>query len=211
MKRDPHERIDWVYSSQTNDELKDRYHDWAGSYESDLAEHFEYRAHQVCVADFVGLVPVSAKVLDAGAGTGLVGQLLAEHGYRDLFAMDLSPAMLAEAERKGVYQDLRPGVLGSPLDYPDDHFEAVISVGVFTAGHAPASGFDELIRVVRPGGWIIFTLNNVLDVPEGEFPQKLAALSAAGRWTLINKGERFQPTPLGEPDVQLRVWRYQVS
>ena len=211
MKRDPHERIDWVYSSETNAELKDRYKDWAGSYEADLAQHFEYRAHQVCVADFIKLVPAEAVVLDAGAGTGLVGELLAEQGYRNLSAMDLSPAMLAQAEAKGVYQDLKPGALGDPLAYPSDHFDAVISVGVFTAGHDPASGFDELVRVVRPGGWIVFTLNNVLDVPDGEFPRKLVALSAANQWTLINKGDLFQPTPIGEPDVRLRVWSYQVS
>ncbi len=54
-------------------------------------------------------------ILDAGAGTGLLGVALAEAGFRTLDALDLSPAMLVEAERKGVYDELCEGRLGDAL------------------------------------------------------------------------------------------------
>ena len=84
-----------------------------------------------------------AKVLDAGAGTGLVGERLCEAGYRDLVGIDLSPGMLAVARGKDVYRELRQTNLGESLAFPDDAFDAVISVGVFTTGHAPAHAFDD--------------------------------------------------------------------
>ena len=46
------------------------------------------------------------RILDAGAGTGLLGAALVERGFTSLDALDLSPAMLAEAGRKGIYGSL---------------------------------------------------------------------------------------------------------
>ena len=59
---------------------------------------------------------------------------------------------------------LKQAALGEPLPWPDGHFAAFFSTGVFTKGHAPASGLDELARITRPGGHAIFTVrDNVLD------------------------------------------------
>ncbi|KAJ7323073.1 ubiE/COQ5 methyltransferase [Desmophyllum pertusum] len=44
------------------------------------------------------------KLLDIGAGTGLVGQKLAARGFTNLEAIDLSPKMLAIDEKKNLYQ-----------------------------------------------------------------------------------------------------------
>ena len=103
-------------------------------------------------------VPSDARILDAGAGTGLVGKALSDAGYRNLTAIDMSPGMLEEARAKGVYRQLRRMVLGERLDFPDDNFDAVVSIGVLTLGHAPARSLDEMVRVTKPGGHVIFTL-----------------------------------------------------
>lgn len=58
--------------------------------------------------------------------------------------------MLAEAEKRGIYGDLRVGVLGEPLDYPTASYDAAIAAGVFSVGHAPASGWDDVARIVKP-------------------------------------------------------------
>ena len=65
------------------------------------------------------LLQPDARVLDAGAGTGLLGVALAKAGFTRLDAFDLSPGMLAEAARKNVYDDLRTGRLGDALEYGD--------------------------------------------------------------------------------------------
>ena len=97
-------RVQWVYSSQNNRELAERYDEWATAYDSDLAEKFGWVGPQQATEVFSRHVPKDASVLDAGAGTGLVGQCLAGLGYRDLVAMDLSSGMLEEARRKDVYR-----------------------------------------------------------------------------------------------------------
>src|SRR5215217_8326125 len=71
------------------------------------------------------------------------------HGYRNLVGIDISDGMLARARERGVYADLRDQVLGETLDFADESFVAVVATGVFTAGHAPASAFIELLRVTR--------------------------------------------------------------
>jgi len=43
-------------------------------------------------------------ILDAGAGTGMVGEVLTKLGYANLVAMDLSQGMLEVTRQKNVYQ-----------------------------------------------------------------------------------------------------------
>ena len=89
-------------------------------------------------------------------------------------------------------------------------FDAVISVGVFTLGHAPASAFDELARITKPGGHIIFSLRTDM-YEEGGFKEKQAAMESAGAWKLAQVTDPFQPLPKGEPEVLHQIWVYQVS
>ncbi|MCH7907152.1 MAG: class I SAM-dependent methyltransferase, partial [Chloroflexi bacterium] len=70
-------------------------------------------------------VPSGARILDAGAGTGLVGELLARAGYGDLNGVDISTEMIARARLKGVYRDLRRMELGKTLDFDSNSFDAV--------------------------------------------------------------------------------------
>ena len=37
---DSHNRVQWVYSSSSNQELEERYDQWAAEYDKDLAEEF---------------------------------------------------------------------------------------------------------------------------------------------------------------------------
>ena len=203
-------RVQWVYSSQNNQELAERYDQWAGDYDAELAQDFGWVGPQRAVESFAKYVPKDAVVLDAGACTGLVGELLSGLGYKDMVAMDLSLGMLEEARKRNVYRELRQMVMGDTLDFPTNSFAAVVSVGVMTVGHAPASSFDELIRITQPGGHIIFTLRPDL-YEEGEFRDKQTSLESAGKWKLVEVSEKFQPLPIGEPDVYHQVWVYQVN
>ena len=203
-------RVQWVYSSQNNQDLAERYDQWAKEYDVDLAQDFEWLAPQRAAESFAQHVPKDARILDAGAGTGLVGVLLDRLGYRQMVAMDLSQGMLEEARKKNVYSEFHQMVLGENLDFRSDSFDAVISVGVMTVGHAPASSFDELVRVTRPGGQILFTLRPDVHQNDG-FKEKQDYLEAAGKWKLAETSEEFQPLPKGEPEVYHQVWVYRVS
>jgi len=202
-------RVQHVYASQDNKELAERYDEWAKTYDADLERDFAYRGPQITIEFITRYLPGDAKILDAGAGTGLMGELLAEQGYGDIVGMDLSPGMLAEAGKKMVYRELRQMVMGEPLDFATDSFDSVVSVGVLTLGHAPPSSFDELIRITRPGGYIIYTLRP--DVYENKgFKEKQSALETEGKWQLVEVSDKIQVLPRGEPDVYHQVWVYQV-
>jgi SAM-dependent methyltransferase len=202
-------RVQWIYSSRDNRELAERYDQWARDYDADLEEGFGWLGPQRAVDFLVRYVSREATILDAGAGTGLVGELLAKQGYNNMVAMDISQGMLEEARKKNVYREFHQMVMGEPLDYPADSFDAIISVGVLTVGHAPASSLDELIRITKPGGYIVFSLRPDVYRDSG-FKEKQSALESAGRWRLVEASEEFQPLPKGEPDVYHQVWVYQV-
>ena len=207
---DRQNRVQWVYSSRDNQELAERYDQWARDYDRDLERDFQWLGPQRAAEVFARYVSGDGRILDAGAGTGLVGKCLAEMGYRRIIAMDMSGGMLAEARKKNVYQDFHQMVMGSVLGFDSGSFDGVISVGVLTVGHAPASSLDELVRITRLGGYVIFSLRP--DVYESAgFKEKQSELESAGKWKLVEAGERFQPLPRGEPEVLHQVWVYQVA
>ena len=77
-----------------------------------------------------------------------------------------------------------------------------------TTGHAPASSFDELVRITRPSGHIVFTLRCDRTPPGSD--AKIEELLHAGRRELVEKGGEFQAMPAGEPEVLVRVWAFRV-
>lgn len=202
--------VQWVYSSRNNEELGKRYDHWAKSYDEDLDRDFGWSGPLRTVEMVTKYVPTNARVLDAGAGTGLVGKLLADQGYTDLVAMDLSAGMLEEAGKKSVYREFHQMVMGARLDFPTNSFDAVVSVGVLTVGHAPASSLDELVRVTKPGGHVVYTLRPDL-YEDGGFKEKHAALNANGKWELVIVSEPAQVLPKGKPDVLHQVWVFRVT
>ncbi|HAC64052.1 MAG TPA: class I SAM-dependent methyltransferase [Cyanothece sp. UBA12306] len=203
-------KVKWVYSSQNNQELAQRYDQWSKKYEQDLTENFGRPTREPIVDLTIKYVPKNAHILDAGAGTGLMGQWLNEEGYKNLVGIDLSLGMLAEAKKKNVYTDLRQMVLGEPLDFPNDNFDAVTACGVFTYGHAPSNSFDELIRVTKQGGYIIFTLRPDF-YEKSDFKAKIMDLETQKKWQLIEQGEPYKAEPKAQSDLYLQTWVIKIS
>ena len=210
MEEKGQNRVQWVYSSRNDAELAERYDQWAKDYDSDIEHDFGWLAPQKASEAFARHVHKDARVLDAGAGTGLAGQALASMGYTKLVAMDFSAGMLDEARKKGIYQEFHRMVMGETLGFGAGAFDAVVSVGVLTVGHAPASSLDELVRITRAGGHLVFSLRPAVYLASG-FQEEQEALAAAGKWRLVEEGEKFPPLPKGEPEVLHQIWVYQVS
>lgn len=205
---DEKDRLKWIYSSKDNRELCERYNQWAKDYDSELEEDYGWVAPQIATGFVTKYVPKEGRILDAGAGTGLVGQCLYHEGYRNLVAIDLSEGMLEKARDKKVYRELYQMVLGESLAFPDDSFEAVVCVGVFTFGHAPASSLDELVRITKPKGHIIFSQRSDAHADLG-FKERQAELESAGRWKLV-ESDSHRAFSKQESDVPRQVWVYQV-
>ena len=209
MNERSEERVQWIYSSQNNSELSERYDEWAKDYDKDLSEVFGWIAPKTASDYLAKYVEANSNVLDAGAGTGLVGLALAEHGLQNLTAMDLSEGMLKEARNKNVYKSFDQMTLGEHLDYETNSFDAVITVGVMTLGHAGPESFDELIRITKPQGYIVFTIRTDVYLENG-FKEKQAEVESNKLWKLIEISDEFHPLPVGEPEVLHQVWVYKV-
>ena len=200
--------LDRLYGARDLDSLRGEYEEIASRYDDALVDGMGYRSPDAVASVARHYLAPDGRVLDVGAGTGLLGAALAAAGFARLDGLDLSPAMLEEAARKGVYQDLREGTLGEPLAYESASYDGVVAAGVLTTGHAPARCLDELVRITRPGGHVVFTLRTD-QAPPG-FGEKLAELEQARRWELVERGEEFQAMPVGEPEVLVRVFAYRV-
>lgn len=190
-------------------EIEARYAAWAETYDVENAAA-GYRNPHLCAAFFARHVrPGDHPILDAGCGTGLAGDLLRVLGYGGLTGIDLSEPMLARAESLGAYDRLLPMMLGEHLEFPDRHFAAVIASGVFTEGHAPHSSFDELIRVTRPGGHLVFNVRDDIYEQHG-FRERQDAIEAEGRWRLRERSRPFRPFMIREPHLRARIFVYEV-
>ena len=151
-----------VYDAKSPDEIAALYDGWADSYEAEMATA-GYRHPSICLALLARHLPRGARpLLDAGAGTGILGEWLAIAGYPETEALDLSEGMLAVAARKGVYTKLHRLALDQTLPFADDAFAGIVSAGVFTTGHVGPTGLDELVRICRPGGVIVLTVKTTL-------------------------------------------------
>lgn len=151
-----------VYGATGAEEVAALYDRWAGSYEAEMAQA-GYRHPTICAALIARHVARgAAPLLDAGAGTGLLGEWLGILGYPHVEALDISEGMLAVARAKGVYAATHRLALGSPLPFADGAFAGIVSAGVFTTGHVGPEGLDELVRICRPGGAIVLTVKTTL-------------------------------------------------
>jgi SAM-dependent methyltransferase len=201
-------RLDRVYGATDVNDLEAAYDGWAESYDSDVNQ-LGYLIRTVSTGYIGRHLPPDGTILDAGAGTGLIGSYLKPMGYHDLTAIDLSGEMLKRAEARACYQATHRMVLGERLDFDDDSFDHGYAVGVFTEGHAPASAFEELIRVIRPGGYFVFSIRDDVYREQG-YEMRMTRLEQQGSWKIIDQSPVFQPYPQAHPDVRTRVFVYQV-
>lgn len=148
---------DEVTSGTDLDEVAHRFDRWADDYDADVRS-WSYEAPEVVAGIVATHVDESASILDAGCGTGLVGQALRAAGLRgEIVGTDVSHRSLQVAEDTGAYTSVAPGDLREPLPAPDDRFDAVVCVGVMTYVPDVEALWREFARVVRPGGVVVFT------------------------------------------------------
>jgi ubiquinone/menaquinone biosynthesis C-methylase UbiE len=182
-----------VYGAKDAEDVAALYDKWAESYDGEMAEA-GYQHPQACVALFARhVMRGAAPLLDAGAGTGLIGQWLQTLGYPEVEALDISKGMLDIARTKNLYTDYHHLALGGPLPFEDGSYAGVISAGVFTSGHVGVEGLDELIRICAVGGAVVLTVKCVLW--EDGFKAHVDELVKAGEIEIAEVTEPYVSMP----------------
>lgn len=167
-----------VYSAQGTQEISQLYDRWADSYDAEMAKA-GYRHPSVCAALLTRYLPKgSSPILDAGAGTGLLGEWLGILGYPHVEALDISEGMLKIARSKNCYAAFHALALGGALPFADGAYKGVISSGVFTTGHVGAEALDELVRICAKDGIITLTVKGTLW--DGDFSAAVEKMASKG-------------------------------
>lgn len=183
-RKEIHQR---VLNATSKQELEKAYGEWAERYDRDLVDEMGYVAPiMTCRILQEHLPDRQARILDAGCGTGLVGEFLQQQGYCNLEGLDYSEKMLDKARQKKAYAGLTRGDLTARLDYPDATYDAIVSVGTFTCGHVGPEALAELIRITRPGGFICFTVRDRA-WDEDDYGPVMTKLEQQGRWNLVEE------------------------
>lgn len=99
-------------------------------------------------------LPADARVLDAGCGSGRTLQELADYGQ--VSGIELSPEA-AELARERGHGDVRIGRL-EELPWQDGTFDLITCLDVIEHVPDDVTALLELLRVCRPGGWLLVTV-----------------------------------------------------
>lgn len=107
-------------------------------------------------------LPEGAKVLDVGCGTGEQVRSIRELGV-EVVGLEPAPAMRRKAIENNPSVPIVDGSI-SDLPFDDDSFDAVISIEVLRYLHRDDNirAYQEMLRVLKPGGQLFVTLVNLL-------------------------------------------------
>jgi ubiquinone/menaquinone biosynthesis C-methylase UbiE/broad specificity phosphatase PhoE len=110
-----------------------------------------------------GHLPAEARILDVGSGGGMLALLLADDGAREVVGVDVSPVMLEAAEYQRLSRATPTAAQVSfrlapaqALPFSDEWFDAAVCRLVLHHTSKPERTLQELVRVLKPGGVLLF-------------------------------------------------------
>jgi SAM-dependent methyltransferase len=156
-----------------------RLHDYArlfsipGLYERVVQEMLGCRSPAMATSSLLsalatlGRSPDECRVLDLGAGNGIVGEFLRSEGVSDVVGVDVLPEAREAClrDRPGVYSSYLVTDLGkASSDLADTlrngNFTALTCVGALGGGHISADALDQVIEALAPGSLVVLTLHD---------------------------------------------------
>lgn len=101
----------------------------------------------------VGEVSKTARILDVGAGTGIIGEMLQSMGYDNLDALDGCQELLDKAKERNCYRNLYCSFVSPNIELPVEKkaYDVVVMPGVVYPAHILPTAFGEVIKVVKKG------------------------------------------------------------
>ncbi|OLR91911.1 class I SAM-dependent methyltransferase [Actinokineospora bangkokensis] len=198
-----------AYQPQTT---RSFYNNWGANEWNRLESSFEnkinYRIHREVIAD---LVKPGDKVLEAGAGPGRFTLEMTRAGAT-VTVCDLSDVQLSINEQKVTEAGLADNVTGwhqaDIVDlsrFPSAGFDVVVCVGSVLScvlDRTPEA-FDELVRLVRPGGTIIVSVTSRYGYLRAGLNAILPMAAAGGQLAAIDSAVRTGDITNVQADYEL--------
>ncbi|MDB9788698.1 class I SAM-dependent methyltransferase [Candidatus Thioglobus sp.] len=189
------------------DELGELYKNW-DEYESDVIQLAGYVGHLVTTEALLRhLKNKGAKILDAGCGTGLVGDILYNKEYKNIVGVDFSKEMLNRALKKNVYESLFLCDLTQKIGFEDNYFDAIVCAGTFTCGHVGPEALNEMIRITKNDGYISFTVRKQ-EWEASPYEKIIKELERSNLWKQVERHTSKYNTQEG---VTCQLCLYQVT
>lgn len=113
------------------------------------------------------VAPGDLRVLDLGAGNGMVGEELAELGVRRLVGVDIiqSAADAARRDRCGLYDqyfvlDMARVSERALLRFESHELNCLTCVAALGFGDIPPAAFANAYNLIAPNGWVAFNIKS---------------------------------------------------
>jgi ubiquinone/menaquinone biosynthesis C-methylase UbiE len=160
-----------AHMTRTEQDLVNALFDAGSSYWTDLYSHHDVFGviHQQRRDIALGFVdelqlPKESRILEVGCGAGLTTLAFARRGYT-IDAMDSVPAMVElarqHASRSGLADSVRAEVGDvHSLKFLDKSFDLIVAMGVTPWLHDLRSALQEIVRVLKPGGYVVLNADN---------------------------------------------------
>lgn len=107
------------------------------------------------------------RILDLGAGNGMVGEELTKHGVSRLIGVDIIPEAYdaATRDRPGVYDayyvedftNLEDKIREELISW---NFDCMVTVAALGFGDIPTKAFIEAFNIIKSEGWVAFNIKD---------------------------------------------------
>jgi len=173
------------------------YDEWAKTYNVTL-KNWDYQAPENAAASLSQHLKPGDSILDIGCGTGLFAKAMSRHMDCQIEGLDISEASLEIAKKSGNYSRLRcHNLQTTPLPAGDNAFDAAVCVGVMTYIEDAAGLLADLCRVVRSGGYILFTQRDDRWA-EKDFDSLMNSFQQRRLWTPLKVSKAMPYLPKNE-------------
>lgn len=152
-------RLGAVQGAMSDGYVRTLFDGYALTFDAALRTGLGYKAPELMLAAVRTVRPemTFGSALDLGCGTGLGGAAFRPF-CKSLTGVDLSPAMVAQARAKNIYDRLTEGEVVAFLNAePARHYDLAMAADLFGYLDDLAPALAATARVLAPGGLIVFS------------------------------------------------------
>ncbi len=132
---------------------------FSADYDSRMIRQLAYAGPQILsdLADMVMMGRDRLDILDLGCGTGLAGAVFKPRAAR-LDGVDLSPAMVAKARARGIYDELQVADLETALFAKPSSYDLILAADTLVYLGDLSRVFRGAHASLKPDGFFLFTV-----------------------------------------------------